>query len=458
MQKSFFLSGIWCLGFNHICDSISCVAANPSYYWLNSYKISYLTLSAKGGSTMRRKEREITDTHQLQQILEECKVCRVAMQDKDGLYLVPLNFGYQYQDGKLTLYLHSSKEGRKISALSQNSSVCFEMDCSHKLVEGDVACGQTAVKILNAWAETCKGLVRVKSLANDRTYDANGEIADPNEYLISINVHQMANAAEIMRTDETLFTKAQLSAFQTMMKNVFYPAASDFLAHKEACKQHSWLNWDLAQMTSILSIGILCDDQDKINEAILYFKYGVGNGSIDNAVPFLHQDPDGHGVLGQGQESGRDQGHATLCIALMGAFCQMAYNIGEDLFAYQDNKVLAMAEYTAKYNLWKDFDDRSSTSNEKFVYSKEGFPYSFYENCSWQCPALSSKEENDKSRGEIRPCWALIYYHYKTKGIEAYYTKKFMDGMGVEGGGGHYGSTSGGFDQLGFGTLMYTKE
>ena len=85
---------------------------------------------------------------------------------------------------------------------------------------------------------------------------------------------------------------------------------------------------------------------------------------------FLHQDPDGHGVLGQGQESGRDQGHATLCIALMGAFCQMAYNIGEDLFAYQDNKVLAMAEYTAKYNLWKDFDDRSSTSMRNLCIAK----------------------------------------------------------------------------------------
>ena len=153
----------------------------------------------------------------------------------------------------------------------KDAAAAYQLALRWKL-EGDVACGQTAVKILNAWAETCKGLVRVKSLANDRTYDANGEIADPNEYLISINVHQMANAAEIMRTDETLFTKAQLSAFQTMMKNVFYPAASDFLAHKEACKQHSWLNWDLAQMTSILSIGILCDDQDKINEAILYFK------------------------------------------------------------------------------------------------------------------------------------------------------------------------------------------
>lgn len=340
----------------------------------------------------------------------------------------------------------------------EDAAAAYQLALRWKL-EGDAACGEAAVKILNAWAETCKGLVRVKSLANNRTYDPNGEIADPNEYLISINVHQMVNAAEIMRTDETLFSKAQLTAFQNMVKSVFYPAASDFLAHKEACKQHSWLNWDLAQMTSILSIGILCDDQDKINEAILYFKYGVGNGTIDNAVPFLHPDPDGHGMLGQGQESGRDQGHATLCIALMGAFCQMAYNIGEDLFGYQDNKVLAMAEYTAKYNLWNDFSNRTSTADEYFKYRKKGFPYTYYENCSWQCPELSSKEENDKSRGEIRPCWALIYNHYKSeKGLEAYYTRQFMDGMGVEGGGGHYGTTSGGFDQVGFGTLMYTRE
>ena len=333
----------------------------------------------------------------------------------------------------------------------EDAAAAYQLALRWKL-EGDIACGQAAVRILNEWATTCKGLVRVKSLANDRTYDPNGEIADPNEYLISINVHQMVNAAEIMRTDETLFKKDELAAFQTMVKNVFYPAASDFLAHRESCKQHSWLNWDLAQMTSILSIGILCDDQDMINEAILYFKYGVGNGCIDNAVPFLHQDPDGHGMLGQGQESGRDQGHATLCVSLMGAFCQMAYNIGEDLFAYDGNKVLAMAEYTAKYN------DTSSTSDEKFVYRKKDFPYTYYENCSWQCPELSSQEKNDKSRGEIRPCWALIYNHYKTKGLDAYYTKQFMDGMGVEGGGGHYGSTSGGFDQLGFGTLMYTRE
>ena len=44
----------------------------------------------------------------------------------------------------------------------------------------------------------------------------------------------------------------------------------------------------------------------------------------------LYQDPDSDEILGQCEESGRDQGHATLCVSLMGAFCQMAYSIGED--------------------------------------------------------------------------------------------------------------------------------
>ena len=31
----------------------------------------------------------------------------------------------------------------------------------------------------------------------------------------------------------------------------------------------------------------------------------------------------------------------------MGYFCKMAYNIGEDLFAYDNGRVVAMAEYVA---------------------------------------------------------------------------------------------------------------
>lgn len=89
---------------------------------------------------MRRKDREVTNEQELLQILSECKVCRVAVQDEAGLYIVPLNFGYRYQQKKLTLYFHSAKEGRKVRAFAQNPKIAFETDCGHKLIEGNNAC------------------------------------------------------------------------------------------------------------------------------------------------------------------------------------------------------------------------------------------------------------------------------------------------------------------------------
>ena len=55
--------------------------------------------------------------------------------------------------------------------------------------------------------------------------------------------------------------------------------------------------------------------------------------------------------LAQSQEMGRDQGHATLNVGLHAYFCRTAYNMGIDLFAYNDNIILDLCEYTAKYNL-----------------------------------------------------------------------------------------------------------
>lgn len=89
---------------------------------------------------MRRKDREVTEPAGLLNIIQECKVCRVAMQDAQGPYIVPLNFGYEFSNGKLTLYFHSAKEGRKIDILSKSPIVAFEMDCSHQLIESNIAC------------------------------------------------------------------------------------------------------------------------------------------------------------------------------------------------------------------------------------------------------------------------------------------------------------------------------
>jgi hypothetical protein len=78
-----------------------------------------------------------------------------------------------------------------------------------------------------------------------------------------------------------------------------------------------------------------------VNEAVTYFKSGGGNGAIDKFIWKLYTESGSSKLLGQGQEAGRDQGHATLDFALVGVLAQQSYNQGVDLFAYQDNKILA---------------------------------------------------------------------------------------------------------------------
>jgi nitroimidazol reductase NimA-like FMN-containing flavoprotein (pyridoxamine 5'-phosphate oxidase superfamily) len=89
---------------------------------------------------MRREDREIKDTDSILKIVSKCKVCRIAMLDKNKAYIVPLNYGYSYNDNTLLLFFHSALVGRKIDLLKNNPNVCFEMDCGHGLVTGDIAC------------------------------------------------------------------------------------------------------------------------------------------------------------------------------------------------------------------------------------------------------------------------------------------------------------------------------
>lgn len=281
-------------------------------------------------------------------------------------------------------------------------------------ITGNDAYAAKAVGILNAWATTCKAI----------SGDSNYALAS------GLYGYQLANAAEILRSYSG-WAAADFTNFKTFMLNVFYPAANGFLTnHNGTCDTHYWANWDLCNMATILSIGILCDDQAKFDQAITYFKSGIGNGNIDRAVFYVHP-----GNLGQNQEAGRDQGHATLDISLVGAFCQMAFNQGQDLFGYESNKVLGLCEYTAMYNLFLTV------------------PYNTYNNCD----NVNQTVISTNSRGTIRPCWELIYNHYvNVMGVAATYSSQFATQVRPEGGGGNYGTSSGGFDQLGFGTLAYT--
>ncbi len=96
-------------------------------------------------------------------------------------------------------------------------------------------------------------------------------------------------------------------------------------------------------IAALITIGVLCDNEAIFNEGVEYYKNGKGNGSIYNAVPYMHGEN-----LGQWQESGRDQQHAQLGVGFMATSCQIAWNQGIDLFGYADNRLLAGAEYENK--------------------------------------------------------------------------------------------------------------
>lgn len=282
-------------------------------------------------------------------------------------------------------------------------------------VSGDPAYADKSIAILNSWSASLTSIQGT----SDR-YLASG-----------IYGYQLANAAEIMRTYSG-WAPADFARFQGMMLNVFYTMNHDFLLqHNNSCDTHYWANWDLANMASMISIGVLCDRRDIYNEAVNYFKFGIGNGAIDKLVPYVYGD------LGQWQESGRDQGHTVLGVALAGSFAEMAWNQGDDLYGYDNNRLLKGFEYTAKYNLGYEV------------------PYTTYRNCSGIVQTIVSTDV----RGNVRPVWEIAYNHYvKRRGLSAPYVTLFAQRVRPEGGGGNYGPNSGGYDQLGYGSLTFALD
>jgi hypothetical protein len=307
--------------------------------------------------------------------------------------------------------------GETFMPLARDVAAAYQNALRYR-VSGETVYADKAVAILDAWSST---LVQI-------TGDSNAGLR------AGLYGYQLAAAAELVRG----YPGWAASAFarcQEMLTTKFYPISSDFLRrHNGTCFDHYWANWDLANLATVLAVGVLTDDRGKFDEAVAYFKHGSGTGQIDRLVNHLYP---GEPTLGQCQESGRDQGHATLAVALAGAFAKMAYDQGEDLFAYQDHKLLALAEYTAKYNLGEEV------------------PFTSYTNCENNAMTAISPD----GRGAQRPNWELFYNHYaKVKGLSAPYSQRFAELLRPEGGGGQYGTNSGGFDQLGFGTLAFTEE
>lgn len=89
---------------------------------------------------LTRRERLIEDENIINMILEKSKVLHLGLVDGDEPYVVPMNYGHVFENGKLTLWLHGAKTGRKLDVMRKNPKVFVSMECDIVPFEGDVAC------------------------------------------------------------------------------------------------------------------------------------------------------------------------------------------------------------------------------------------------------------------------------------------------------------------------------
>ncbi|HIY13642.1 MAG TPA: alginate lyase family protein [Candidatus Alistipes cottocaccae] len=345
-----------------------------------------------------------------------------------------------------------------------DAAAAFQLALRYR-ISGDTSYADAAVKVLNDWADVCKRIT-----ANDN-----------NQYLLAgFQGYQFANAAELLR-DYSGWAAADQADFKQWLLNVWYAKNKWFIENhggSGVCNLHYWSNWELANLASILAIGIYTENIEMINLVYRNFREGEGSGCINNMIPYdpVPDQADGTNeaipgnMVAQNMESGRDQGHATLVVAVCAELCQMAENIGLDFWGMEDNKILAMCEYTAKYNCRPEGSFICTT-----------MPFTTYEYCPEGCGCsdhshgkthtqVSPGEQGNENRGTIRPCWDLVYAHYaKVEGLgenRVHYSKLFAEQLRYtngtltgDGGAGddRYGSNSSAFDQIGWGTLLFYR-
>ena len=89
---------------------------------------------------MTKREFQITDEAKIHEILDTAKVLHLGLAVDNEPYVVPMNYGYCMEEGRLTLYLHSAVKGKKLDMVRANPRVFFELDCDRMPFEGKVPC------------------------------------------------------------------------------------------------------------------------------------------------------------------------------------------------------------------------------------------------------------------------------------------------------------------------------
>lgn len=135
---------------------------------------------------MRRKDRQVTDMERIKECLDKSEVLHVAFADSEVPYVVPVNFGYDFEGDRLVLYYHGASEGRKAELALKSPGAGFCMETSAETVSADTACGFTehflsvigngTVSVLTDSADKRKGLNCIMLKASGKEWDYPEEV------------------------------------------------------------------------------------------------------------------------------------------------------------------------------------------------------------------------------------------------------------------------------------------
>ncbi|PYH43909.1 uncharacterized protein BP01DRAFT_384015 [Aspergillus saccharolyticus JOP 1030-1] len=168
-----------------------------------------------------------------------------------------------------------------------------------------VSHAERSLGILNGWASTLELLNGTDAQLTASLYGA-----------------QLVNAAEIMRYTYSAWESADIEAFESMIRDIFYPPASQTTAsstQNHPCRNVSLAKWGTGGEKAIVGFGVFLNNARMYKEGLdLYQNFACAD--LNNTI----------NEVGQNSESGRDQAHTQLSLGNMAETCQTAFNQGDD--------------------------------------------------------------------------------------------------------------------------------
>lgn len=305
-------------------------------------------------------------------------------------------------------------------------------------IEGNEKHAKKAIEIFNSWKN-------IQNVTSNGTQSLSGGVA-----------YIMIEAAEIIKSTYDGWSEEDIQAFKDML---VYPGYSNTKAPSEISTSYGSFYWQsyqgdsgrhgnqgLSGWRTVMAMGIFLDNEIMYDRASRYIKglshrtddiaypsgpptikaktdssdyadtYSVKQGTSTKDYGFNELMVNYIWETGQCQESSRDQQHVFFGLGLLQSMAEMAWNQGEDLYAFNDYRLLKGLEFSMRYNVSavESYSDQSSfweptVANENFM---EGFDRTK----RWYSKAISPTGRSDFPG--IRPLFETSVAHYIGRGIK----------------------------------------